>query len=85
MHAIMAMIQIHTAIVIQMTPAVPPFNRPNMLESSEDSHVACRIDTNPTMEKKRKFRYQPVSCVQACPSRKYTLNSCFFPIRNISC
>ncbi len=56
MDAIIAMTRIQTVMVHQITPAVPPLNRPNELAMSEDSHVACKMTTNPTIEKNRKFR-----------------------------
>lgn len=55
--AIMQSINNHTAMVHQMTPAVPPLYRPNQLASSTFSQVACRIVTKPTMETNLKVRY----------------------------
>ena len=50
-----------TTIVVQMRPAVPPLKRPDQLESSTHSHVACRMVTNPTIDTNLKFLYAAIS------------------------
>jgi hypothetical protein len=57
MEAMRPIMKNHTAIVVHMMPAVPPFRRPGQLASSVHSHVACRIVTNPTMETNLKLRW----------------------------
>ena len=54
--AIKAIIQIQTAIVHHMTPAVPPLKRPNQGASSVHSHVDCKMVTKLTIPMNLKLR-----------------------------
>lgn len=51
----------HTARVIQIAPAVPPFAREKTVTTRENSHVRPSTMTYPTIEKNRKRRYERVS------------------------
>lgn len=64
-----------TTIVVQMRPAVPPLKRPDQLESSTHSHVACRMVTNPTIDTNLKFLFDATvsKSTKVCEQTKYLL------------
>lgn len=73
--AIRASMNNQTTIVVQMRPAVPPLKRPDQLESSTHSHVACRMVTNPTIDTNLKFLFDGTvsKSTKVCEQTKYLL------------